>query len=546
MENDEAMKYKQESLAYWGAGDYGKLCIESYPDIRPDFFIDSNRGGENWCGIPVKRPDEIEDWKEVFVVITAAAIPQIEAVLNGKNLERNKDYARYKDFFEIPQENFEQKVAKVKAFVEEHKEYKGSIFIDAPVFVSRVSDELIRFFREYGIRRKPQKCVLVTDLQVVREDVAEKIMGYPVFDFSEICYWNGVLNPSARLDKSKLTHESSLTEEEREWIRLLEKRKFCEDEELSYKVTVEIYWYFKSVLLEIQPSKVIIWSGWERQSNILAKISEEMGIPYGYLEHGWIAGTVQFDKYWVENYDKYDEEPEVEIDKSGKCEEIRQIQKYIVENKLDTGKSRKIEEDERSLRRIDLHKKTILFIGMGDAGVGVNPASDYWKRYIMPSFSSSLDAALCLAKICKKNDWNFVFKPHPNYSGKIDAEKMDNNIIFVRYTEIERLIGLADVVVSVISKVDYKVLMYKKPLIKLGCMTLYKKGCCYEISEKDEMESLIIKALETGVTKEQIRCFELHLAQLLEYHLWDDLTDREFRYGLTLEQDFFDVDFYED
>ena len=96
--------------------------------------------------------------------------------------------------------------------------------------------------------------------------------------------------------------------------------------------------------------------------------------------------------------------------------------------------------------------------------------------------------------------------------------------------------------ISVASKVEYITLLHKKPLIKLGFITLYKKGCCYEIKDRSQIESQLKKAIEQGMTVEQNRIFESHIAQLLSYHLWDDLTERELHYGLPVEKDFFDME----
>ena len=41
------------------------------------------------------------------------------------------------------------------------------------------------------------------------------------------------------------------------------------------------------------------------------------------------------------------------------------------------------------------------------------------------------------------------------------------------------------------------------------------------------------------MTKKQNENFEQYMVQLLENYLWDDLSDREMRYGLSVETDFF-------
>ena len=104
--------------------------------------------------------------------------------------------------------------------------------------------------------------------------------------------------------------------------------------------------------------------------------------------------------------------------------------------------------------------------------------------------------------------------------------------------EIDKLIKLADVVVSIASSVDYKTLIYGKPLVQLGIHTLLGKGCTYVVLEKGMLEKQICLALENGMTEEQIEKFDRLLQILLQKYLWDDLSDRSLRYGRSTDEDF--------
>lgn len=536
----------KDELVYWGAGTIGKMCLEQYPNIRPHFFIDSNRGSDTINDIPIKRPDDIEYWDKIFIVITMTAPDDIEAILKSKNLKKNENYALYRDFFPISKITLMESLSVVSNFVENNQFYKRAILIMAPVFISRESNNMICFFKQYGIERFPQRCVLFSHLGVVNEEEARKLAGYPVFNLPEICKWEGVLKANDTIDRNSLIHEEFLSRDEKDWILQLEERKVSQDQEFSYKVTIEIYWYFKKLLSILKPSKVLVWGGWSRESYILADVAERAGVPYGFMEHGWIPGTIQFDKGGISGQSEYAVNPSKILERSIKSadREIKRIRNYIIVNKTDTGKFRRIEEDEINLQRIDKRKKTVFFVGMGDYSMGINPHSDYWKQYVSSIFPSTKEAVFFVAKICEKNDWNFIYKPHPNPSNQdeLDPETLHHNIIQVKYVEIDRLIRLADVVVSIASAVDYKVLIYGKPLVQLGHTTLYKKGCSYEVSDKDMVEVQINVAMDKGMTMEQNEKFELHMARLLEHYLWDDLSDRELRYGLSLKKDFFEID----
>ena len=167
----------------------------------------------------------------------------------------------------------------------------------------------------------------------------------------------------------------------------------------------------------------------------------------------------------------------------------------------------------------------------------MNPQNDYWKKYISNVVESTKEALFLLVKLCRKNNWNLIFKPHPG-NCIYDLKNYTKDVICVCDMEIDRLIKLADVVVSIASVVDYKTLIYRKPLVQLGITTLLGKGCSYTVSEKGMLEEQILLALKNGMTEKQTENFNRLLQILLQRYLWDDMSERSIRYGLTVEQDF--------
>lgn len=535
------MRYRGK-LVYWGAGNIGKACLSYHPNIKPEFFIDSNWGTGSIQNIPVKKPDEIADWDKIFIVITSTAIEEIATLLNSKMLKKNQNYMNYKEFFGTSGGSIEESISRVSEFMQTNGAFENAVLIVAPVFISRESRNMIRFFKQYSIKRLPQKCILFSPLGVVDETEAQRIIGYPVLNWPEIYRWQGNHNC---IDCSSMSHADLLSEDEKEWIAKLVERKVYQNKELSYQSAAEIYWYFKNIFKILNPLRVLIWGGWKWENYILSDIAKRREIPYGFMEHGWVSGTIQFDRGGISGQSEYAIRPSelYRRDIERKHVEIKELKDYIISHKADTGKFRNIKEDDINLGRIHKGKKTVFFVGMDDYGIGINPQSDYWGKYVSSLFSSTQEALLFIAKICKKNDWNIVFKPHPNAKGHnqiADDLLMNNNIIQVIYTDIDRLIQLADVVISIASAVDYKVLIYGKPLVQLGVTTLYKKGCSYEINSLTVIEDQIKTAMEKGMTEQQNQSFDLHMTRLLDKYLWDDLSDRELRFGLPLDIDFFD------
>ncbi|MDE6568449.1 MAG: hypothetical protein K2K70_12055 [Lachnospiraceae bacterium] len=437
----------------------------------------------------------------------------------------------------------EENIRLVKNFIETNKKYENSILISAPIFSGRDVDNIVRFFRHYGIRHQ-QNCVLFTNSPIINDICSNDIVGYPVFCIPEVCTWIGNLNSGINLDRSSLIHTDKLSEEEKKWVLELEDRKVSDDKGLSFAVTAEMYWYYKHIFSVIRPSKVIIWGGWKRRDYILAELAKKNNILYGFMEHGWIPGTYQFDRRGIAGQSEYAVDPDkiLHLNNRSKTVNMRKIRNYIITNKIDTSKFRENREDERNLQHIDKRRKSVFLVGMDDYGMGINPKSDYWKKYVSSIFSSTQEAVLYIDEICRNNGWNLIFKPHPSpaYRNELSKEQLTESIIQIKHMEIDRLIRLCDVVVSISSAVEYKSLIYGKPLVLLGHTTLSKKGCSYDVESIDEVEHQLQSALEKGMTKEQDANFEQYMARLLDNYLWDDLSDRELRYGLSLETDFFD------
>ena len=86
-------------IVYWGAGLICGWCIEYRTDIDPFFLIDSFSEQKELYGKEIKKPDEIEDWTEYYIVITVRHYNEIELMLKSRGLRKNKDYIWYQDFF---------------------------------------------------------------------------------------------------------------------------------------------------------------------------------------------------------------------------------------------------------------------------------------------------------------------------------------------------------------------------------------------------------------------------------------------------------------
>ena len=335
-----------------------------------------------------------------------------------------------------------------------------------------------------------------------------------------------------------------LSIKELNWLKAMQDRKISLNREGALKYSQKMYCYYDAIMKITHPAEVIIWSGWTEECYILGRIAEVRKIPHGYMEYGWIPGTNQFDPCGIGGQGAYAVKPELLEEISVNKEDIARVsdtKRYVIENQMDTRTFLKTESDDAELRKLVCEKKTVLLVGMDENGMRMNPGDEYWKQYISNIYYSVEETLEDLVHICTKNGYNLIFKPHPGEQ-PTDISRFDRSkMIYVIDASIDKLIQISDVAVSMASAVDYKVLMYGKPLVQVGITGLKGKKCSYEVQERNALEDELNLALQNGMTKEQKENFDVLLARLLKKYLWDDMSEKKMSYGLTLDTDFCEV-----
>lgn len=519
-----------KKLVYWGIGKIGKDCLKYYPEKVPELIIDSNSIDKEWNGIPICRPETITDWKSLFVVITVVKSASIKEYLRKKRLTENIDFQDYKDFLNVHSENAEENILKLSNAVSKNSDLTNRTLIIGNVFSMRQSEVFIKFLNQYAEKKK---CAVITWRGVIPEKQVYEKLNFPVFCCVTIPYPDGKEQEAGLVDE---TEETELPAEDLIWLKELENRKQGTKNEQFWKYLLQMYWYQEKIIHIFNPREVVIWGGWGYRSNIYGYLCEKYHIPYGYMEYGWLPGTYQVEPRGFAGLGESVglSNPEKDVD----FEKINEIKQYITSRKLDTNAFSVNIEDEKKFSSIDGRKKTVFLVGMDDYGMAINPNSAYWKEYISSAVSSTREAYEICKKICKKYHWNFIFKPHPNSERKNKIADEDGESIMFQDMQIDKLIEKADVAVSIASAVNYKVLLYDTPLVQIGFTTLTGKGCCYEARIKEQIEDNLVRAMEQGMTRQQRENFDRHLSVLLDYYLWDDLSERELRYGQTFDRDF--------
>lgn len=534
---------KERHIVYWGVGRVCKKILQRYKELEPEFFIDKYCQENVMAGRSIKRPSEVTDWNNLYVIITCLQYEEIGQELKSYGLDEKKDFDNFRTLLDFDNLNIFNGIENVKYKVNMDPSLRSRILIMGHVWDNRNPKVLAHFFSQYVKEKGKNNYVLLARLGGdMSEEEASSEVGFDVIDKPTVCNWSGHVPEQL---KWGIVSDPELTNEEYQWIDELESIKLGDrGKELeTRKVTESIYFYYREIVNLLKPKGIIIWGGWQREAYILKHLAEKSHVPYGFMEHGWVPGTVQFDRAGIAGQSEYARNTNVMEKKLThiSSEEVRKICKYVIDLKLDTGIFADSKAEEEILNSIDETKKTIFLVGMDDYNMAMNPASDYWKQYVSNVVDSTQQVFELLEKECIVNGWNLIYKPHPcrnNMNDRTTEAQKRHAYVFYKMS-VDRLIQKSDAVVSISSAVEYKALMYGKPLIQIGKSSLSGQKCSYEINSILEVGEKVKEAISSGMTEYQKENFDIFIAKLLDNYLWDDLSERPLRYGRTVEMDFF-------
>lgn len=523
---------KNRKLVYWGAGQVAHKCLERFAKVYPEFVIDSYSLETDINGIPIIRPDSVKNWSNWQVIITLADKKDVVEYLSSIGLVAGVDFEYYKVFYNILQLNAEESLERAENMVRCGNIHSGSTMIYAPFVGYRGSQSIFYFFKEY-IRKHIEKdfiCICPCDylgMEELKEDIRIQYVPYSI--------------PKEN-DETKdfwIQKLSDASAEEAEWIESLEHRK------RSINSTVLIllrYIYYKNLLSILEPGEIIWWGGWSRDSYIIGRLADIMNIPIRFAEYGWLPKTIQFDPCGIAGQsffckkDKAIHQNAVE-NFDGICE----AKSYFYAQFAEEKKLNNEMEEANKLKLLPPHKKSILLVGMGDAGMDMNPSDIYWTEYISEVVFGSMDAFFKIKEICKAHGWNLIFKPHPKELSNQQIVNIDEDesVILINNMSVKLLIEEVDVVVSITSAVDFEAILLGKPLVQLGKNSLNTSGSTYVVNDVTKIGDIIELAINCGLTDIMRKNFDMHMQLLLNTTLWNDTTDNNISYGRKTTEDIF-------
>ena len=292
--------------------------------------------------------------------------------------------------------------------------------------------------------------------------------------------------------------------------------------------------FMEEVLDRERPILVILWCQFIARHIILKDISQKRGIACMYSHLGLLPGTIEFEA-GGQVAESHVAQNGVEFEKLPLNEDDRRKAKEYIDMVRNSEKTRKFQVKEKRLSSIlELstreNRKVVFFVGNNDFYSGFWPSWIPNAQLHSPIFINTLEALSFLEQLAIKNDWQIIFKPHPNIETRHQKFEsfIGDRVYFATGANIFECINCADVVATISSTVSYLSLIHEKPVLMLGVNQLYKKNVSYEFNSREEIEDIAINAMDKGFDVDMKHRVLDHIARLLKYYVFsfdDDIKN---------------------
>jgi len=538
------MDVKKRRVVYWGTGEIStNLSLEK---VLPEAecYIDNSieKRGKDLLGKSILHPLDIQDWKCWYIVIATDYYIEIANQLVSYGLTEREDFIYYKDFFDDASTEglIDEVINSIKSLEGKYKEFQNKILIFAD-FVS-YDKGICHFVNQWDKLLGQHKLLLFSEATWLSMEQTKKKIGIDCFILPKMFGKNYYPKKEPQKDIRENYEEECLDIDYMCYAaRNLRMRHADMQQGYEYLFCHYAVFFIEAVLQQFHPKEVVVWNAFHAFHHIICNLCEKYQVKIIYMEFGNIPGTIFMEKVGQMGESLPARYPEtflqIQVTKEELCKAAR-IRDHLRNTGLNrnTQPEESIEEDMN--RKIKKGRPVIFYAGQNDFESGLQPYNENARQFHSPVFKSSLEAAIALAGICDKNDWNFIYKPHPIMD--MFSEKKDRilpkSAIVIYKANINELIDFSDVTITILSTVCYTSLIRGKATLMLGYTQLKDKGCTYQAFQMNQIESTLKLALRSGFTQTQETAFIKHISQLLKYNSYYDLKERDLIYGKSLEK----------
>ena len=535
----EELYILEKKIAIWGIGNKGKNVLDSYAFFVPSIIIDNGYDELFYNNIPIYKETDINNWEQYYIVICILNNEAIVSSLKQKGLKKGIDYDTYLDYFCIKGISLSSSLQEMNNRIREKKDLICKRWISYSYFPADYREKMIgQFFCKALTGKKHNELLGIHWDDYLTDSLVEDHLGFKVLRFS----------PASSIDESNYKRYSQYYDLENaddkvseEYILDIAKRRTNNPSQELIGALKQVYVYYDKCIQLLKPTGIMIWGYWNYTHYFFRDLAKKHNVPIRFAEWGLIPGTMLMEPCG-RFHDSEISYSNLSLPSKKELETFYSAKKYLTDNRLDSMQSVVDADDENKLKRIKNDRRKVLLIGMCDDDICYNDSEDsYYRRHISSVVKGSIDAFFLLKEICVKNEWNLIFKPHPadEYDSRLLFD-YEEGMVIVFHKNLNELITMADVCVAIDSSMNYRVLLYDKPLVQIGHNTMDNEDFIYMVNSRDDVERKLIEALDKGFNEKMKEKCAIFMTRMMKSVLWDDLSDKSVRYGLSKNIDFFD------
>ena len=510
----------KEKIAIWGTGNVCEQIMNGGKAVEPDCFIDNDvrKVGKEIYGVTIVHPSQITDWNELFVILALDSYIGIRSQLIGYGLAEYEDFIWYREW--LCGKSAEQIVEEAEDFldkIEWNQNYSGAgmIFSDFLAFDKGVCDFVNRWC-SYG-----KRLVLLSEAACVSRERMDKML-LPIIELPTALLRNQYLKKQN--GKFFFRHMTSYVSAKR-YLRDAAGNLRMGYSDMAENYEFMVCYYADRIVRKIiecwKPSQVILWNAFYAFHFIIRNICAEKRISVRFMEFGNIPGTIIVEKLGQMGESWPARHPQ-EFVKISVSDKERADAEKLIRRLRRNGLNRNTQPQNGILpeiaKRLKSGRPVVFYAGQNDNASGMQPYTENTQKFHSPIFRTSDEAAVFLAKVCERNDLNYIYKPHPMMAGNCDSSVLPKSVIFVEEADINGLIDMSDVVVTILSTVSYVALIRQKPVVMLGYTQLKKQGCVYEAFDVRDIERVLLDAIKNRLNEDMRHGFIAHIARMRRFY----------------------------
>lgn len=527
----------------WGTGLVASKYVGYHGSEDIAFFIDNNplKRDTEFFKKRVSHPSQILDWTNLFVLIPYNYYDEISAQLKRMGLQEKKDFNVYgiENTKEYTLDDAWELENALKEVETRKEDFKNRILIFG--LMAAHDKGICSFLNQWNEFCDGKEFALFSEAVWIPEEQTALKFNFPIYVLPD-------LFDEKRFPVNNSNNSKEMFVKLKEYVEndeclhnmaiSLRKQFINMQIDYEYYFVYQTYFFFKKIIRSLSPKRVVMWCSYGALHTILGKVCGEEDIPQGYMHPGVLPGTFSLDvggevggSYPAVYSNAFHS---LHVNKV-ELEYAEQVWSYLKESRVNT----KIQPQNDVVKKIkdviNPEWPIVFYAGQNDYNSGIQVYDEKAREYHSPIFKTSMEALLFLGELAERKKWNLIYKPHPVMEFYME-EKLDipPNVIYIDRADINEIVDFADVTITILSQTAYVALIREKPVVMLGYIQLKGKGCTYEAFEKDSVEEQIEIALKEGFSRKQRQEFCQHIAQLIKYYLYDDLTYRDIRYGKKL------------